>query len=121
VSERPEPVLDSKVLDRLRQLTAPGEPDVLVAVLHLFLQEVPRRLATLRAAWAAGDAAEVLKVAHSLKGSAGNVGAQALFSVCRQLDDAGRTGGLTGAQPLVDALDVEYARVEVEIRRVIGV
>jgi HPt (histidine-containing phosphotransfer) domain-containing protein len=100
-------------------LTPPGEPDVLTEVLELFLQDVPRRIARLRASCAAGDAAELHKTAHSLKGSAGNVGAQALLAICRQLDDQGRAGDLTEAKQLVDALDAEFARVEVAIRQLL--
>lgn len=115
----PESALDPVVIDNLRQLTPAGEPDVLVEVLQLFLQDVPRRIARLRAACVAGDAAELQKTAHSLKGSAGNVGAQALFAISRQLDDLGREGDLTDAKQLVDALDAEFARVEVAIRQLL--
>ena len=115
-----EPVLDEAVIDGLRQLTPPGEPDVLAEVLQLFLQDVPRRIATLRAAWTHGDAAEVHKTAHSLKGSAGNVGATALHAVCRQLDEKGRVGDLSGTEPLIEALDREYARVDDAIQRLLA-
>ena len=115
-----EPVLDDVVIDNLRQLTPPGEPDVLAEVLQLFLEDVPRRIAKLRAAWSNGDAAEVHKVAHSLKGSAGNVGAKALHAACRQLDEHGRVGDLSGTGPLVESVDREFARVEAEIRRLLG-
>lgn len=114
------PVLDPAVIDNLRQLTPAGEPDVLAEVLELFLQDVPRRIATIRGASAVGDAAELYKTAHSLKGSAGNIGAQALFEVCRQLDDKGRAGDLTDANRLVDALDAEFKRVEVAIRQLLA-
>lgn len=116
---RSGPALDPAVIENLRQLTPPGEPDVLAEVLQLFLREVPRRIARLRVAWAAGDRAELYRAAHSLKGSAGNIGAQSLFEVCRQLDDQARAGDLTEAQPLVDALDAEFARVEVAIRQLL--
>lgn len=116
----PESVLDPAVIAKLRQLTVAGEPDVLAEVLQLFLQDVPRRLARLRAACDAGDAAELHKTAHSLKGSAGNIGAEGLFAICRQLDDQGRAGDLTDAKRLVDAFDAELARVEVAIRLIIG-
>jgi HPt (histidine-containing phosphotransfer) domain-containing protein len=113
-------VLDPVVIENLRQLTLAGEPDVLAEVLHLFLEDVPRRIAKLRAACTAGDAIEVYKAAHSLKGSAGNIGAKALSAVCRQLDDKGRAGDLAGAIQLIDVLDAEFAKVEVAIRGILA-
>ena len=111
------PVLDPAVINTLRQLTAPGEPDVLTEVLKLFLDDVPSRIQRLRNAYAAGNIEEVHRAAHSLKGSAGNIGAQALFEVCKQLDGIGKSGSLQAAAPLVDALGVEFDKVEAEIRR----
>jgi HPt (histidine-containing phosphotransfer) domain-containing protein len=111
------PVLDPAVLATLRQLTVPGEPDVLTQVLTLFLEEVPPRIARLRNAWASGNIEEMQRAAHSLKGSAGNIGAQSMFEVCRQLDGLGRSGSLEAAATLIDALDDEFARVQTEIRR----
>ena len=79
-------VLDRTVIDMLRQLTPPGEPDVLVEVLTLFLNEFPSRLDKLRNAQASGDIQEVQRAAHSMKGSAGNIGARALFDACRHVE-----------------------------------
>lgn len=112
-------VLDDAVIATLRQLTPPGEPDVLTEVLRMFLRECPPRLERLRIAWAAGNIEELYRSAHSLKGSAGNIGAQRLFSVCAQLDDMGRTGDLTRLAPLVDALGTAYCEVEREIHRLL--
>ncbi len=112
-------VLDRAVMETLRQLTPPGEPDVLTEVLRLFLREVPLRMDRLRNAWAAGNIEEVYRAAHSLKGSAGNIGAQRLLGVCRQLDEMGRAGDLTEAAPLVAALGLEFDRVAAEIDRIL--
>jgi HPt (histidine-containing phosphotransfer) domain-containing protein len=111
------PALDPAVLESLRQLTSPGEPDVLKEVLELFLEDVPRRIERIRSSWQTGNAAELHRAAHSLKGSAGNIGAHELLDVCRQLDDLGRAGDVTGARPLIEALDAAYARVVEQIRR----
>ena len=115
----PRPALDPAVLERLRQLTPPGEPDVLKEVLQLFLDDVPGRIGRLRAACQAGDAAEVHRAAHSLKGSSGNIGAIQLLEVCRQLDNQGRAGDLSETPALVASLEIEYARVAAEIRELI--
>ena len=111
-------VLDPAVVDRLRQLTPPGEPDVLAEIFTVFLEEVPRRIERLKAAWWEGNAAEVQRAAHSLKGSSGNIGADALFEVCRQIDDRAKTGALHIDQ-LIAALDREYLNVEAEIQRLL--
>ena len=113
------PVLDSAVVSGLRQLTPPGEPDVLAEVLNLFLVEVPPRMDRLRNAWAAGNIEEVRRAAHSLKGSAGTIGARRLYEVCRQLDTRAKSDDLAGLATLVDALGVEFGKVEAEIRRLL--
>lgn len=116
----PTRALDPAVIETLRQLTAPGEPDVLKEVLQLFLEDVPGRIDRLRSAWQAGNAVEVQRAAHSLKGSAGNIGATDLLAVCRLLDDQGKSGNVSDLQGLVTSLDREYARVEAEIHRLIA-
>ncbi len=116
-----QPVLDQAVISGLRTLTPPGEPDVLAEVLRLFLDEVPPRMARLRNAWESGDIEEMHRAAHSLKGSAGNIGAKRLYEVCSKLDALGKAGDLASAAPLVDALGVEFGKVESEINRLIGV
>ena len=113
-------VLNPEVIESLRQLTPPGEADVLTEVLTIFLQEVPPRIDRLRTSWADGNIQEVQRAAHSLKGSAGNIGARALYEISRQIDEKGRTGDLSGLAPLIDALTAEFGKVEVEIRRLMS-
>ena len=112
-------VLDPAVLERLRHLTEPGEPDVLSEVLGLFLDEVPKRVERLRDAWRRGDAPGVQRLAHSLKGSSGNIGAGALYDVCRHIDERARTAELSGGDQLLESLAREYAAVEREIKRLL--
>jgi HPt (histidine-containing phosphotransfer) domain-containing protein len=113
------PALDPQVIDSLRQLTPPGEPDVLADILNLFLAEVPKKIGALQAALEAGDAAQVARIAHSLKGSTGNLGAHAMLDVCRRIDDRARRGDLASVAPLIASLTSEYHRVELEIRQLL--
>lgn len=110
-----DPALDPRVIERLRQLTPQGESDVLKEILTLFLEEVPKKLRALQAALAAGDAPQAASVAHSLKGSSGNIGASSLMAMCRRVDDLARAGDLASVAPLVASLTSEYHRVELEI------
>jgi two-component system, sensor histidine kinase and response regulator len=114
------PVLDLGVTNALRTLTPAGEPDVLAEVLNLFLAEVPPRLLRLRNAWAGANIQEVQRTAHSLKGSAGNIGARRLYAVCSELDEKARNGDLPGAGPLISAAGAEFDKVEAEIRRLLA-
>ena len=92
---------------------------MLTEILTLFLSEASPRIDRLRNAWTAGNIEEVHRTAHSLKGSAGNIGARRLQDVCGQLEDKGKSGDLSGVAPLVDALGAEFDKVEREIRRVL--
>ena len=107
--------LDPKVIDTLRQLTPAGEPDVLAEILQLFLDEVPKKLRALQDAVERADAPEAARVAHSLKGSSGNIGAGDMMDVCRRIDDLARTGDLAAVAPLLASLTSEYHRAELEI------
>lgn len=111
--------LDARVLANLRELTPPGEPDVLGEVLRLFLEEVPKKLRALQEAIEAGDAARVARAAHSLKGSSGNIGASSMLDVCRRIDDLAKAGDLEQVKPLVAQLTDEYHRVELEIKHLL--
>jgi len=52
----------------------------------------------------------VERVAHTLKGSSGNLGAQRMAAQCGELQDAGVSGDLTHALELLEELEVEFAR-----------
>lgn len=77
-------------------------------VLDHFLVRCRTLLPDLQAAIAAVDAPQVLRAAHTLKGSARGVTAQALAEAALQLEMLGRSGCLTGAAELYKALLVTY-------------
>lgn len=114
-----DPALDPLVIESLRQLTPPGEPDVLAEILELFLEETPKRISALQTALEAGDASQAARAAHSLKGSAGNIGASVMFDICRRMDELTRVGELDRVTPLLASLTGEYHRVELEIKQLL--
>ncbi|WCJ58884.1 PAS domain S-box protein [Fontisphaera persica] len=86
------PVLDNQALLRLRQLQQAGQPDPVVEMIDLFLQDLPRRLQLIGDAVHRQDAAALKNAAHSLKGSARNMGAARLAALCAELEKLGHEG-----------------------------
>jgi HPt (histidine-containing phosphotransfer) domain-containing protein len=104
-------VVDPQVLETLRQLDKPGQPSFLGEMIQIFFDDMPPRLRQLRQALDVGDVAEVTQLAHTIKGSCGNFGAECLQTVCRHLEILGRAGELGRAPELVQRIESEYERV----------
>ena len=100
-------------LDRAGLLEVCGHDRAFVAEIIGVFQEVCREvLPQLRAAAARGDAAELVRHAHRLKGSAGNLRARALQQVLETLEQEARRGVLTNLADRLQQLDVETAAVQ---------
>lgn len=109
-----DPVLDRAVIESLRQLNQPGEPDVVQQVLTLFLADAQLRLADVSDAIDRADPAALERAAHTFKGAAASIGASRLQRCCRELETLGKDGTVTGAARLFDALREEFERVKVD-------
>ena len=107
------PTLDLATLESLRALSEPGQPDLVTELVDLFLGDVPPRLKKMQAAAAAGDAATVYMQAHTIKGSAGNLGAKAMAALCQSIERPAKTGTLAGAEESIRELMAEYERMKV--------
>ncbi len=65
---------------------------------------------------ATGDAEVIRRAAHSIKGSAGNIGANVVMRLASELDERARAGDLSDARARVDAIGAAYAEVAEEVR-----
>jgi two-component system, sensor histidine kinase and response regulator len=108
-----EDPLDRSVLAGLRELQEEGEPDILNELIELFLTDVPPQLAALREAVEAGDAHSVERIAHTLKGSCGNMGAVRMEAICAELEEIGRSEDLATTPVRISKLEEEFGRVRV--------
>lgn len=104
--------LDPAVIDTLRQLNEPGEPEVIRELFGLFLTDAPARMQAIAAAVEARDAAALQRAAHTLKGASSAIGATSLHGACRALEDMGKRGVFDAAADRVAQLRDEYRRVE---------
>jgi CheY-like chemotaxis protein/HPt (histidine-containing phosphotransfer) domain-containing protein len=106
-----EATLDARALAGLRELQQEGEPNFVEELVQLFLKDVPPQLAILREVVEGDDADSVERIAHTLKGSSGNMGAKRMAEICAQLQEAGASGDLARAPELLRRLEEEFGRV----------
>ncbi|MCC6490081.1 MAG: response regulator, partial [Candidatus Hydrogenedentes bacterium] len=85
-----------------------GDSKLVEELLGLFLQDFEGRLAGLRGAIAACDAAAVATLAHTLKGSASNIEAQAIAGAAKQIEASAVDGDWNAVSRGYDALCVEF-------------
>jgi CheY-like chemotaxis protein len=111
-SSNPESeILDKEVLDGVRELRAEGEPDPLAELVDLFLSDAPPRISKILDAFKAGDAVELERAAHSLKGSSSNLGAKCLAAACADLIAVARDGKLPESSLVAKVLS-EFERLK---------
>lgn len=96
--------------DRLLELSG-GLEGFSEELVQMFLDDAAPRLEVIRAAVEGADTEQVLREAHSLKGSSSNVGAVGVERVSRELEEAGRSGDLGEAGRLASQLGAELVRV----------
>ncbi len=95
-----------------------GDRGFLLELIDIFLGETPRLLGNMREALATRDSAELELAAHSLKGSAGNFAAPALYELSRRLERMGHDGDFTEGAETFAALEAEMERLRGGLRAI---
>jgi len=91
-------ILDWDLLLALKELQADGEPDVVARVIETFRTDVPARLARAHAAAERGDCAAMRFEAHSLRGTAGLLGASILYAASTAVERDAEANDLAAAR-----------------------
>lgn len=107
--------INPKVIDELRALQNAGAPGFLVELIDLFLKEAEGHVLKLRESYAARDARTFERSAHTLKGSCGNLGAQAMSRICADLQAVGHGADWARAGEVLPALEQEFRAVKTEL------
>jgi CheY-like chemotaxis protein/HPt (histidine-containing phosphotransfer) domain-containing protein len=113
-------VLDLAVVDGLRALARKGGPSRLERAIVYFEEIAPQLVATIQESYAAGDAEALWRAAHSLKSSAGALGARRLARHCAEIESCARAASVDGTRPLLAALNGELVAAVRSMRTVIG-
>ena len=107
--------INPKVIGDLRALQSAGSPGFLAELIDLFLKEAAVHVSKLHESFASKDARTFERAAHTLKGSCGNLGAQAMSRMCADLQTVGHAADWARAEQLLPALDEEFKVVTREL------
>ncbi|MGC4074677.1 MAG: PAS domain S-box protein [Nibricoccus sp.] len=111
------PVLVEQQLARLALLKSPDGTPLTEHLFALLAAEMPGRIAAMTTALDARDAEVLGRVAHTLAGSCANLGAEALESVARELENEAKRGGWSDAPGCLTRIANEWERLRTELAR----
>lgn len=103
--------LDRAVFDKLRDILGPG----LQQTVSLFLEDTPVYLEQLNQGLQQDDAEMVRAMAHSIKGSSGNLGASNLLQFAKEVEQLALERHLSEIPPLLSSLHQAYEAVAYEL------
>ncbi|HEY9825160.1 MAG TPA: Hpt domain-containing protein, partial [Stenomitos sp.] len=106
VAESEVPMLiDPSTLDEISKIAGPQEAAALMAELYeVYAEDAPLRLQALEVAITAADAEALRKAAHAFRSGSLNLGAVQVGQICRELENLGKSGSVTGAAELYATL-----------------
>lgn len=107
-----QPVLDEAALVRLRRI---GGPDLVRRLIELYLSNVEDRIGMLSRGVAERNASQLELAAHTMKSSAGNLGAIRLQHTAEALEASAGSGAID--EQLVARLLHEYEESAAALRR----
>jgi HPt (histidine-containing phosphotransfer) domain-containing protein len=99
------PVIDAAVIDGLRALDRGKGASRLARAVSRFVEIAPPLIATIRQSCDDDDAEALWRAAHSLKSSAGALGAGQLSQRCGEIEALARNTGTEPARHLVASLE----------------
>ena len=108
-------MIDPEAIDELREMESRGAISV-ARMVDLFNQSGETILPALRQAVAQEQSADLQREAHTLKGSARDLGAPRLAALCQKLEDLGREQSFAGSSDLVTDIEAAFT----EAKRAIG-
>ncbi len=111
------PTAGNAVFDRQAVLALIDDEELLRELVQIFLNDYPQLLALIRHAVGVGDANELQRAAHTLKGSSANFAAANVATHAGQLEDMGRDENLTHAAQVLERLEKELVRLRAALEQ----
>ena len=110
-SDETHDAVDLAVLASLEGAQLEGEPDIVVELMELYLEDASCKLAAMHEDLTEKGGRSVGRLAHSLRGSSANLGARRVAALCWELERMGEGGPPCGGGVLLNRLESELACV----------
>jgi HPt (histidine-containing phosphotransfer) domain-containing protein len=105
------PILNPESIQALRDLSPEGDTAFLRELIAIYLADTPGQLAQLESALINGDAALVIRAAHTIKGSSGNFGALELAQVAQEVESRAKASDLVAVNAILPEFKRSLAQV----------
>lgn len=103
--------IDMSVLLDFEEAQCEGEPDFIVELIDLYLEDFPQQLSAMKGSVLKADAIALKRAAHTLKGSSGNLGVNGVAALCQQLEQTDSSESFQESNAIINRLEQTFARV----------
>lgn len=104
-------LLDPQAIDSLRAISPDDSGEFLHELIDIYLADTPLRITEIEQSLATGNAIELTRAAHSIKGSSSNFGATELAAIAGEIEHKGKTGAFAEAQARLPTLKEAFNRL----------
>lgn len=111
-----EELLDAETIGMLRSLGGGDGPGIFGELLEILEDQTPALIEGLAASLAANDVTTVRRNAHTLKGSALNLGVRGMAEVCLRIEQAAEEGALDRVEELLPSLRQVFEQSRAALR-----
>ena len=111
-------IIDPAAIENLRALTPGDNGEFLREIVGIFVTDMPERLRELDESLRSADTQRFMRAAHSIKGSASNLGAVAVGKVAERLETLSHGGQLEPLAPMIAELRDAFGQAQRELERI---
>lgn len=104
--------IDLSVLLGFEEAQGEGEPDLIIELIDLYLDDCPRQLSVMKDSVLKADEISLKRAAHTLKGSSANLGVNSVAGFCAEIEETDVSQSFLESNVLINRLEQTFARVQ---------
>ncbi|HRE40821.1 MAG TPA: Hpt domain-containing protein [Ignavibacteria bacterium] len=116
-----EELFDFGIIESLKELDEPGEESFFAELIGVYMEQSPGLIKDINDSYKAGNAEQMGKAAHTLKGSSLNIGCRKFSEICKELEAQGKSNDLVDTDKLLENLDIYYLITIKELKKIAGI